>query len=135
MTRGLLPVLCLYVLGPAFAEAVEERSVIQDASVSILDPLFRVGIFRRLLNTRHLPDDGEQHTGINVLNEVLRVIIGKRFAGTYLLISAIPNRDRADSHRAPPGESVHVYIGLDQMHKRVEIVEALDPKKAIAHGE
>src|SRR3954470_10367982 len=99
MTRGLLPILCLHVLRPAFAEIIEERSVIQDASVSILDPLFRVGIFRRLLNARHLPDDGEQRTGINVLKEVLPIIIGKRCAGAYLLISAIPNGDRADSHR------------------------------------
>ena len=131
LSRTLFPT----VLRLAFAEIIEDRSVIQNASVSVLDPVFDVGIFRRLLDTRHFSNDGDQRTGVYVLKEDLPVIVGKRGAGTHLPIGTVPKRDRPDSHRAPQVQSIHIHIGLDQMHEWVESVHALGAEKAIAGGE
>src|SRR5690242_921139 len=101
MAGRLVPVLSLRLLRLALPEIIEDGGVIQNASVSILDPVLGVDIFCRLLDTRHFPNDRNQRTGIDVLKEVLPIIVGKRRARADLLISTVPNRDRADSNRAP----------------------------------
>jgi hypothetical protein len=52
------------VLWLAFAEIIENRSVIQNASVCELDPLFDIRIVRRLPDAWHFPNDGDERTGI-----------------------------------------------------------------------
>src|SRR3954468_1605390 len=135
MASGFITVFAHAVLRPAFAEIIKDGGVIQNSSVSILDPSFGVGIFPRLLDPRHFSDDGHQRTGINVLKKVLPVIIREGCARAHLLICTVPNRDRSDSYRASPVQRVHIHVGLDQMHKRIEAIYALDPKKSVAHGE
>ena len=50
----------------AFAEVIEDRRVIKNAAVSVLDPLPAVGYLPRLLDAWHFPNDGNQGTGVYV---------------------------------------------------------------------
>jgi hypothetical protein len=68
-----MPNCCVFSSMPLIFHSIARRSdgVLNFGSPRKMDPSFEVGIFRRLLDTRHFSNDGDQCTGIYVVKDAL----------------------------------------------------------------